>query len=48
MKTTYIVFLVIIAAGLGLWYSIDVLSNTTLLIEENGEIDVLFRQNAIY
>ena len=38
MKTTYIVFLVIIAAGLGLWYSIDVLSNTTLLIEENGEL----------
>ena len=37
MKTTYIVFLVIIAAGLGLWYSIDVLSNTTLLIEKNGE-----------
>ncbi len=38
MKTTYIVFLVIIAAGLGLWYSIDVLSNTTLLIEKNGEL----------
>lgn len=38
MKTTYIVFLVIIAAGLGLWYSIDVLSNTTLLIEEKGEL----------
>ncbi|MEL7581776.1 hypothetical protein AADY36_20825 [Pseudoalteromonas sp. D15MCD-2] len=38
MKTTYIVFLVIIAAGLGLWYSVDVLSNTTLLIEENGEL----------
>ena len=38
MKTTYIVFLVIIAAGLGLWYSIDVLSNTTILIEENGEL----------
>lgn len=37
MKTTYIVFLVIITAGLGLWYSIDVLSNTTLLIEKNGE-----------
>lgn len=42
MKTTYIVFLVIIAAGLGLWYSIDVLSNTTLLIEKNGE---LYRDN---
>ena len=38
MKTTSIVFLVIIAAGLGLWYSVDVLTNTTLLIKENGQI----------
>ena len=42
MKTTYLVLLVIIAAGLGVWYSIDALSNTTILIEENGQ---LFRDN---
>lgn len=38
MKTTYIVILVLLAACLGLWYSIDVLSNTTILIEKNGEL----------
>ena len=37
MKTTYIAFLILIAACLGLWHSIDELSNTTLLIEENGK-----------
>ena len=42
MKTTYIAFLILIAACLGLWHSIDVLSSTTLLIEENGDY---FRDN---
>ncbi|MGP9496854.1 hypothetical protein ACT3RM_16760 [Pseudoalteromonas sp. AOP7-A1-14] len=36
MKTELIALLVLISASLGLWYSIDVLSSTTLLIEENG------------
>ena len=36
MKTELITLLVLISASLGLWYSIDVLSSTTLLIEENG------------
>lgn len=36
MKTELIAFLVLISASFGLWYSIDVLSSTTLLVEENG------------
>lgn len=42
MKTDLIALLVLISASLGLWYSIDVLSSTTLLIEENGDY---FRDN---